>query len=279
MPGETVRALVTLFLLFHLFGVALALTTNPNAPALPSPQTVDVDSPYNSRLFTALKSTPLLAQYMYAMWLDTPHNYWLTYGDYTDADHTVELILTFPDGHTEQRNFPPADSHGEQRERYEALVRQLAVPFYGDSPDKTLLTKIGEDLLQQSGAKEVRVQIRRHQPLSIEDAKADDPGLHDPYNKRTFADLYAGTVTLNSLGEAEVHDLGEAARDVAPVTGPRGRNRSQNQPANNPQTPDDTAPSPPASNGSSNTGSPAHKTVLPLPGDFNDAPPLPEKTK
>ena len=30
MPGETVRALVSLWLLFHLFGVVLALSNNPN---------------------------------------------------------------------------------------------------------------------------------------------------------------------------------------------------------------------------------------------------------
>src|SRR5262245_32810884 len=79
MPNETVRAIVSLWLLFHLFGIGLALTTNPNALALPSSPIVD--SPFNSKLLVAIRSTPVLAQYMYALWLDVPHDYWLTYGD------------------------------------------------------------------------------------------------------------------------------------------------------------------------------------------------------
>jgi hypothetical protein len=289
MPSETVRALVTLFLLFHLFGIALALTWNPNTLALLSPPVVDIDSPNDSKLFTALKSTPVLSQYMYALWLDTPHDYWLTYGDLTDADHTLDLLLTFPDGHTEKRQFPPADAHGEERERYKALVRNLAVPFYSDSPDKTLLTNIGATLLQNADAKEVRVDITRHDPLSMEDARADDPGLHDPNNKRKFVPLYAGTITLNSLGQAEVHDLGEAARDVAPVTGPRGRSRVQSPPATNPKNStapgqddsDDDAPPPPsgpAKTTQSSANSTRRSLVTPLNGDLNfDMPP--EKSK
>jgi hypothetical protein len=238
MPSETVRAVVTLWLLFHLFGVALALTTNPNALALPSSPIVD--SPFSSKLLGAVKSTPLLSQYMYALWLDTPHNYWLSYGDYTDADHIVDLTLVFPDGHTEQQQFPPADSHGEQRERYNMLARRLAAQFYSDAPDNSLLASIGQDLLLQSGAKEVRVQIRRHTPLNIDDAAASDPGQHDPYNKRTYATIFTGSITLNSLGQGEVHDLGQAARDVAPVTGPRPSGR-----AKSPMPPPDNSASPP----------------------------------
>jgi hypothetical protein len=238
MPNETVRALVTLWLLFHLFGICLALAINPNALALPSSPIVD--SPYSSKLVAALKSTPVLSQYMYALWLDLPHDYWLTYGDFTDADHIVQLDLVFPDGHKEQRQFPPQDRFGEQRERYNALARLLAVQFYGDAPDKSLLASIGHDLLQQSGASEVQVQIRRHSPLNIDDAAASDPGQHDPNNARTFTTIYTGSVTLNSLGQGEVHDSGQAARDVAPVTGPRSV-RPRNQP------PMEKAPSPPPS--------------------------------
>ncbi|HZZ29546.1 MAG TPA: hypothetical protein VFE46_16225 [Pirellulales bacterium] len=276
MPNETVRALVTLFILFHLFGVALALTWNPNAPALLSPPVVDIDSPNDSKLFLALKSTPVLAQYMYALCLDTPHDYWLSYGDSTDDDHTVDLTLTYPDGHTEARQFPPADSHGEQRLRYKALVRTLAMQFYEDAPDKTLLTKISENLLEQNGAKEVRVQIRRHQPLSMEEARADDPGLHDPNNARTFANVYAGDITLNSLGQGEVHDLGEAKRDVAPVTGPRGRSRLQNPPAGDSSS-TDTPPGPPGGKSGSSSTNTNRKLPLPLNGDGNDLTLPPEK--
>jgi hypothetical protein len=300
MPGETVRALVTLWLLFHLFGIAIALTTNPNALALPSSPTVDIDSPYNSRLFTALKSTPVLSQYMYALWLDAPHDYWLTYGDVTDADHSVDLTLVFPDGHTEQRKLPPDDARGEERERYKALVRQLASPFYSDSPDKSLLASIGQDLLEDSGAKEVQVQIIRHDPLSMEDAKADDPGLHDPNNKRKFVTIYSGTVTVNSLGQGEVHDQDQAARDVAPVTGPRGRTRSPSPPAGNPQTSgnssapgsqtptkpvpnadEDDAPPPPsapAGKPSAGTSGTPGKSGPPLPSELNNLVSPPEKT-
>jgi hypothetical protein len=239
MPSETVRALVSLWLLFHLFGVVLALTTNPNALALPSSPIVD--SPFNSKLQAAIKSTPILSQYMYALWLDIPHDYWLTYGDFTDADHVVELNLIFPDGHKEQRQFPPQDSSGEQRERYSALARRLAAQFYSDAPDNSLLASIGQDLLQQTGASEMQVQIRRHSPLNIDDAAASEPGQHDPNNPRTYTTIFNGSVTVNSLGKGEVHDLGQAARDVAPVTGPRSSGRAKNQ-----MPPAEKAPPPPA---------------------------------
>jgi hypothetical protein len=240
MPGETVRALVTLWLLFHLFGIVLALTWNPNTMALLSPPAMDVDFPNDSKLLTALKSTPVLSQYMYALWLDWPHDYWLTYGDATDADHTLDITLVYPDGHKQQMQLPPADARGEQRERYKALVHLLATTFYSDSPDKTLLASIGADLLQHTHASEAQIQIRRHTPLSMDDAAASDPGQHDPNNPRTFATVYTGTVTLNSLGKGEVHDQGQLPRDVAPVTGPRSTNRNRNQ---NQGT--ETAPSPP----------------------------------
>lgn len=238
IPNETLRAIVSLWLLFHLFGIGLALTTNPNALALPSSPIVD--SPFNSKLLTAIRSTPILSQYMYALWLDLPHDRWLTYGDFTDADHTIDLDLVFPDGSKQQWQLPPKDCHGEQRERYNIFARQLAVQFYSDAPDKTLLARIGQDLLKETGAQEVQVQIRRHMPLNIDDAAASDPGQHDPNNPRTYTTIYTGSVTLNSLGKGEVHDLGQEARDVAPVTGPRpgtGRNRTP--------APMEKAPSPP----------------------------------
>ncbi len=258
MPSDTVRAVVTLWLLFHLFGIILALTTNPNALALPSSQIVD--SPFNSKLVSGIKSTPVLSQYMYALWLDIPHDYWLTYGDYTDADHVVDLTLIYPDGHKEERQLPPTDRSGEQRERYVALARRLSTQFYGDAPDNSLLASIGRDLLQQTGHKEVQVEVRRHSPLNIDDAAASDPGQHDPQNPRTFATMFRGSVTLNSLGQGEVHDMSQAARDVAPVTGPRpqGKSRPTMPPAekapapplpkglddvlNSPEKPDSTAP-------------------------------------
>ncbi|HEY2826268.1 MAG TPA: hypothetical protein VGJ04_01605 [Pirellulales bacterium] len=238
LPNETIRAIVSLWLLFHLFGVAFALAINP---------VFEVSS---SRLIGAIKSTPLLSQYMYALWLDVPHNYRMTSGDTADLDHSdhlVDMELIFPDGHKEQRQFPPQDSHGEQRERYATLANRLAIPIYEESTDNLLLAKIGAGLLQQTGAKEVQIQIRRHMPLNIEDAAASDPGQHDPNNPRTFTTIYTGSVTLNSLGQGELHTQGQAARDVAPVTGPRSSARARNQMP------------------------PAEKTVPPpLPQGFND---------
>lgn len=251
MPSDTVRAVVTLWLLFHLFGITLALTTNPNYEVA------------NSQLLGAVKSTPVLAQYMYALWLDIPHNYRMASAEMADLDHSdniVDLSLMFPDGHQEQEQLPPKDSHGEEYERYKALVTNLAIPIYNESTDNFLLAKLGEGLLRQSGAKELQVQIRRHAPLNIDDAAASDPGQHDPNNARTYTTIYTGSVTLNSLGQGELHTQGQAARDVAPVTGPRaqGKNRPTMPPAekapapplpkglddvlNSPEKPDSTTP-------------------------------------
>jgi hypothetical protein len=245
MPNETVRALVTLWLLFHLFGITLALTTNPNYEVA------------NSQLLGAVKSTPVLAQYMYALWLDLPHNYRLTSAEMADLDHSdniVDLDLVFPDGHREQQQLPPKDARGEEYERYRALVTNLAMPIYNESTDNFLLAKIGEGLLRQTNAKELDVQIRRHAPLNVDDAAASDPGQHDPNNARTYTTVYTGSVTLNSLGQGELHTQGQAARDVAPVTGPRSQGRNRNA-----MPPAEKAPAPPLPKGLDDVLTPSEK--------------------
>jgi hypothetical protein len=209
MPGEVVRGLVSLWLIFHFFGVVLALLTNP------------AYEPATSQLVAKLKTTPLLSQYMFALWLDVPHNYRWTNGDPQDADHTITVAWEGADG-KQQREFPPSSARGDERERYQALVRRIAGPIYYESSDRELMRRIGEQILQQSGGKEATFSIERHNPLSMQDAAADDPGQRDPYNKRTKIAVYTGSVTLNSSGQGEVHNP-QQALDVAPVTNPSER--------------------------------------------------------
>ena len=215
MPGEVVRGLVSLWLIFHFFGVGLALMTNP------------AYEPPTSQLVAKLKTTPLLSQYMFALWLDVPHSYRWTNGDPQDADHTITVAWDGADG-KQQRRFPPADARGDERERYQALVRRIAGPIYYELSDRELMRRIGERVLQRDGGKEATFSIERHNPLSMQDAAADDPGQRDPYNKRTRSAVYTGSVTLNSSGQGEVHNP-QQALDVAPVTNPSERSSNSSQ--------------------------------------------------
>ncbi|HEY2759573.1 MAG TPA: hypothetical protein VGI75_02485 [Pirellulales bacterium] len=232
MPGETVRALVSLWLFFHLFCVVLALMTNTS-----------YDPPF-SQLVGKLKAT--FSPYMYALWLDAPHNYRWTYGESQDADHTLEAEWDGPDGR-QTRQFPPADARGEVRERYEILAQRAAMPIYNESSDRAVIKGVGEGIIGSTGAKEVIFRITRHSPLNIQDAVADDPGQRDPDNQRTKALAYTGAVKMNSLGEGEVNNLNQEARDVAPVTNrsERGSNRSQPKAGATTDTDSDAPPPPP----------------------------------
>jgi len=213
MPGETVRGLVSLWLIFHFFCIALALAFNPNY------------DPPTSQLMAKLRTT--FSAYLYPLWLRSPHNYAWTSGEALDADQLLIAQWTDSSGnHAVQ--FPAETAHGEERERGAALARWAALPIYSESQDRDLLAKIGEGILKQSDAQEVKFRIRRHNPLTMQDAAADDPGQRDPNNARMYTEIDAGKVTLNSSGDGEV-TTPQQALDVAPVTNPAQRGSGSSQ--------------------------------------------------
>jgi hypothetical protein len=87
MPGEVVRGLVSLWILFHLFGVVLALATDTGMG--------------RSELLARTKRAPLLYQYLYGLWLDTAHSYPLTNGQY-DGNYSIETEYVYADGRTSE---------------------------------------------------------------------------------------------------------------------------------------------------------------------------------
>ena len=213
MPGEVVRGLVSLWLIFHFFCIALALAFNPNF------------DPPTSQLAAKLSST--FSAYLYPLWLGVPHHYAWTNGDFQDSNHVLTAEWTDSSGN-HSLEFPPAGAWGEERERSAALAQRVALPIYFESPDRDLLAKIGEGILKQSDAEEVRFHLRRHNPLTMQDAAADDPGQRDPNNSRMYSEIDAGKVTLNSNGEGEVHNP-QQALDVAPVTNSSQRGSGSGQ--------------------------------------------------
>ena len=218
MPGETVRTLVTLWLLFHLFCVALALSNNPNFER-------------QSRLISAIKATPGVDQYMHGLWLDVPYCYRYTWGQQPqDADHALEVEALDADGKSiDTRQFPVPGAHGEVAERYQALARAMAIPLYNEGNNGVFAEKIGGAILEQTGAKEVKFRIRRHRPLSMDDAKGADPAMRDPENappkpictKRRSR----STAAANRQVQQKLSTL-----DTAPVTNPTKTNSGPPQP-------------------------------------------------
>jgi hypothetical protein len=68
--------------------------------------------------------------------------------------------------------------------------------------------------------KEIVFHVRRHAALSMTDAAATVSSQRDPFNPRTYTDVFTASVTLDSRDQPQVQ-MRQAARDVAPVTGPR----------------------------------------------------------
>ncbi len=220
MPSELVRSLVTLWLLFHLLGITLALCTN-----------LVIDPP-TSTLVARVKSAPFISQYLYGLWLDVPHSYALTEGE-TDGDYSIKATLNFADGHTETETFPSDADHGEVRERYQVLARRVASGADEEEISPTslnLLQALGGGILRQNkeaGLKEVVFGVDRRAPLTQADANGSDVAQRDPLAARTLLTLYTASVRLDSRDQPQVQILARAARDVAPVTNPRSPGASR----------------------------------------------------
>ena len=229
MPGETVRTIVSLWLLFHLLGVTLALATNTDMG--------------RSQLLERMKRAPFLDQYIYTLWLNVSYGNRLTGGE-LDGDPVVEADLVYSDGHRETKTFPPEGARGERLDRYHSMARRLTPPPDIEAADSTMFAYLGGAILKQlkdEGVKEVVFRVRRHNPLSMTDAAATISSQRDPSNPRTFAKLLTVSVTLNSRDEPQAQIQAQAARDVAPVTGPRS---SPSPRRTAPQNQESPAPSP-----------------------------------
>jgi hypothetical protein len=226
MPGETVRALVSLWILFHFLGVVLALGTDNSLIST------------RSELLGRMKRAPFLNQYIYALWLDVGHDYrFVTEQPNSErqmvGDYLVDADLVYSDGHTVNMPLIPEDAHGERRERYLALSRITANGVESESPDTSIENAVGGSLLNQlkeDGVKEVLFHVRHHIPLSMADAAASDPGQRNPNNARTKLPVLTVSVTLNSNNEPQVQVKAQSARDVAPVTNPGTLRPGRSQP-------------------------------------------------
>jgi hypothetical protein len=211
MPNDTVRAIVSLWLLFHLLGLALAFATDTAMG--------------RSQLLERAKRAPIISQYLYALWLDLSYSYSLTAGEF-DGDYSIEVEPVYADGHHGDRiPLVPADTQGERRERYQMLARRAAPPTDSENRDPTFPSYVGGAVLKQmqdDGVKELLFYVRRHGALNMSDAASTDPAQRDANAARTYADLLTASVTLDSLGVPQV-SFPQAARDVAPPTVPGRR--------------------------------------------------------
>ena len=231
MPGETVRGLVSLWILFHLLGVTLALATNTEMG--------------RSQLLERIKRAPFLDQYTYALWLNVNYGNRLIGGE-QDGDPSVETDLVYADGRRETKQLQPENACGERLEHFQALARRVTPPADIEAADSTPFAYLGGAILKQlkdEGVREVVFRVRRHAALSMTDAAATVSSQRDPFNPRTYSNLLTVSVTLNSRDEPQVQVQAQAARDVAPVTGPRSSQNRRSLPP--PITaPDSAAPAP-----------------------------------
>ena len=145
-------------------------------------------------------------------------------GGEQDGDPSIETDLVYADGRRETKQLQPESAHGERLEHYQSLARRVTPPADVEAADSTPFAFLGGAILKQlkdEGVKEVVFRVRRHAALSMTDAAATVSSQRDPFNPRTYSNLLTVSVTLNSRDEPQVQVQAQAARDVAPVTGPR----------------------------------------------------------
>src|SRR5262249_9741485 len=109
MPSETVRTIVTLLVLFHLFVCALAVLTSSESGA--------------AKLVRDIKERPgFIEPYLTEFWLDRGYDYYLMNDQ--NWDFHLEATVKYADGRKDETVIlPPAElGSGERKQRFQQLA-------------------------------------------------------------------------------------------------------------------------------------------------------------
>jgi hypothetical protein len=216
---------------------------------------------WDSDLLRRMKT--VVRPYMYALWLDRPYHYHLTYAEPLDFDHYLEVALT-PKGASESTIVRlPADDLGigQRRDRYERLAWHFARRAELPTANELLPLTIGAGLLKQHDAARVQVRCFRKRPLFFDEVRAG-ASAETPDERLYAADVFY----LPGNAQPQLNKIGEA-RDVAPVTRPSD---SGSQGPSNGKSPANSA------TGASDRAAPLRNPLLPdplLPDNSANRPP------
>lgn len=228
MPGDTVRTIVTLLLLIHLFVVGLAVATSSESGA--------------SQLLRAIKEQPrFIDAYLTELWLDRGYDYYLMNDQ--NWDFHLEATVTYADRHKEGPiQIPDLDlGPGERRQRYQQLaafvanyIARAGAPEASalDGERKLLLPEaIGAAFLKTSpNAVSVSLKCIYHRGISREELRSENPKDRDPFGPQYFTTVGDMTIVLDrgrptvfeNLPALEVSPLKKPGAESNPSSSPNG---------------------------------------------------------
>lgn len=173
--GETTQAVITLLILFQLFGVALSI-----AGYRPSP------------LVSRLQG--MFAWYLrpLAMDVDGESGFHLTRESLLDGTPQLDVSWTDDDGESREVTISGASGPGVQgRLRRGRLAATAVVNTLDETTQSFVPLAVAESIAARNDASRMEVSVKLRTPAPIESATSPDEGFRDPNSNYYLEELYA----------------------------------------------------------------------------------------
>lgn len=246
LPSQSVRTVVSLLLLGHLFALAAAMLSNPQDNMA-------------SLLLMKLGNVRFLSAYTEALWMESAYDFVYTYGNNEfiialGSDHQIEANLTLPGGETKTIRIPEVGRQsGLRKQRQKNLANNSARTVGQQGAESLVPAALLESLMRETGAESGVIRTKRHLMQTMDLVMSTDPKTRDPNADRYWQVIYTGHGQLHDgrFSYQKVEDAGA----TAPASGAA---------APSPGAPATSAP-PPASSRPGTSNLPAPATAAPPP--------------
>lgn len=206
LPSQSVRTVVSLFLLGHLFALAVAVVSNPQ-------------DNMTSLLFMKLGSLRFLSAYTEALWMESAYDFVYTYGNNEfvialGSDHQIEADLTLPGGETRTIRIPDASQNsGLRYQRQKNLANNSARTVGQQGAESLVPAGLLESLMRETGAESGVIRTRRRLMQTMDLVMSTDPKTRDPNADRYWQVIYTGHGQLHDgrFSYQKVEDAGTTA--------------------------------------------------------------------
>jgi hypothetical protein len=210
LPPESVRGIVSLLLIVHLFAVAVGLAAYTSASSM------------ERRVVTAL------APYIRTFNFDLTHVFpavarlHLTHAGPSDVDFTISGTVRLPDKQTVDWTLPRKGLRPAiraQRDQYLANTIGSLMDRESEEQEAILPRAVAAAELHRHNAKSGSIKVTAHFLQEIEDIGGSDVSRRDPNNPSFFRDVFEA----DAIGPGNVDLLKKSAKgEVAPLTGATG---------------------------------------------------------
>ena len=219
LPSETVRGLVSIFLIVHLFALTISLAAYVSA-SLFQRQLVTAMAPYLRTFnFELTHAFPAVARLH------------LTHASPTDVDFRVSGTVKLPDGKKQTWEIPRGGLFPPIRYRRDQTLANVVgglTESENENQESLLPRALAGGELKKLAARTGTITVTAHYLQELNDLKATETKLRDPFDASYYQPVFDANVVANHAGVVSL--LKSAAKgEVAPVTG-AGGNPSQSVP-------------------------------------------------